>query len=190
MKNSISNVWLMALVILFIMTFVGFLAVTISYSSAFKVRNEVLTIIEKHKGITDKAPKSASNDKIPGHGGESLYVEPGTLQAINAYLVGSAYKIKGGCEIKNSDNGPWYGIKTLDFSSKVNPEQVTSNKTRYFYCVTKHRSVYRGDHLLNANYYEIRVFFKLELPVLGDIFTFRIEGTTNDIYQSDDNLSY
>lgn len=188
MKNSISNIWLLGLVVLFIMTFAGFLAVTVSYSAAFKMRNEMITIIEKHKGISDKSPKLGSNTKIPNGG--SVYLNPGTLQAINAYLHGSGYKVKGSCETKNSDDGKWYGINTLDYLSKINPEEVRSKTKKYFYCVTKHRSHYSGDHRLNANYYEIRLFFKLDIPVLGDIFTFKIEGTTNDIYQSDDNLSY
>ena len=45
MKNAISNVWLLGMVILFILLFSGYLAVSISYSKVFKIKNEVLTII-------------------------------------------------------------------------------------------------------------------------------------------------
>ena len=56
MKNAVSNVWLLGLVILFIMSFTGFLAVTVSYSRAFKIKDMALTKIENYGGVTDGEP--------------------------------------------------------------------------------------------------------------------------------------
>ena len=51
MKNSITNMWLLSLVVIFIFIFSAYLAITVNYSMAFKIKNEVLDIIEKRKGI-------------------------------------------------------------------------------------------------------------------------------------------
>ena len=38
--------------------------------------------------------------------------------------------------------------------------------------------------------YEIETFFKFNLPLLGDIFTFRVTGKTIDINWPDDDIHY
>ena len=51
MKSSIAEIWLVGLVITFLFIFSGYITVTMNYSKAFKLKNEVLTIIEKSLGI-------------------------------------------------------------------------------------------------------------------------------------------
>ena len=52
MKDSIANVWLLGIVMLFILMFSAYIAVTVDYSQTFKLKNTVLTIIEKDKGMS------------------------------------------------------------------------------------------------------------------------------------------
>jgi len=71
--------------------FSGYLAVTISYSSTVKLKNGVLSIIEKRYGITSRkgiAKESPLTSK-------TVYSGFGTLEAIELYLRGNAYKNKG-----------------------------------------------------------------------------------------------
>lgn len=173
MKNAISEVWLIGLMVLFIMSFTGFLAVTINYSRAFKVKDMALTKIETHRGVTNIVPSACS-------GGSGNYCNEGTLQAINAYLVGNGYKIRGKCP--GSDTGTWYGASDLSFTSSVSFNTVSPGNT-YFYCLSKHKTLINdaGGTQSNSVYFKIRLFYKLELPVLGDIFTFDVDGRTNPI---------
>lgn len=173
MKNAISEVWLLGLMVLFIMSFTGFLAVTINYSRAFKVKDMALTKIETHRGVTNISPTSCG-----GGGGD--YCNEGTLQAINAYLVGNGYKVRGRCP--SPDTGEWYGAKDLEFTSSVAFDAAVGGQT-YFYCISKHKTVINdaGGTGSNSVYFKIRMFYKLELPVLGDIFTFDVDGRTNPI---------
>ena len=176
MKNAISNIWLLGLVALFIFVFAGYLAVTISYSAAFKLKNEALTIIEKHKGMTDKAPTRSGG----------LWIDAGTMETINAYLHGMGYKVKGACP-KSKGGEVWYGMDSLEYTKKPSYEQSSGKK--YYYCFSKYKAAYSGDRTLNAYYYKVTFFFKMDLPVLGDIFTFEVPGTTDEIYQAKDNLT-
>ena len=47
MKEAMGGTWLTGLVIVFIFLFAGFLAYSISYTKAFRVKNEILNLIER-----------------------------------------------------------------------------------------------------------------------------------------------
>ena len=55
MKEAIGGAWLYGLVITFIVLFTGYLALSVNYSKAFKVKNKIITIIEQNEGLTDAA---------------------------------------------------------------------------------------------------------------------------------------
>ena len=50
MKDAMGGTWLTGLVIIFIALFAGFLAYSISYTKAFRTKNEIINIIEKNEG--------------------------------------------------------------------------------------------------------------------------------------------
>ena len=52
MKDAMGGTWLTGLVIIFIALFAGFLAYSISYTKAFRTKNEIINIIEKNEGFT------------------------------------------------------------------------------------------------------------------------------------------
>lgn len=52
MRESIGGLWLFGIVITFIVLFVSFLAYSISYTRAFKVKNEIINYIERSEGFT------------------------------------------------------------------------------------------------------------------------------------------
>ena len=52
MRESIGGTWLIGLVITFMLLFVAYLTVMINYSTAFKNKNEVVSIIEKYEGLS------------------------------------------------------------------------------------------------------------------------------------------
>ena len=56
---------------------------------------------------------------------------------------------------------------------------VASNQNQSLYCVKRNKI---DDTALDKTYYSVEVFFRLDLPVLGDIFTFSVTGETMSIY--------
>ena len=52
MRESIGGLWLFSIVVTFIVLFVSFLAYSISYTRAFKVKNEIINYIERAEGFT------------------------------------------------------------------------------------------------------------------------------------------
>ena len=161
MRESIAGVWLYGIIFAFILMFAGYLAVSVKYSEAFKIKNDMLWIIETHNGLGVNSAEIASTF----HSGVQLRGKFGGFNGINVYLKGAHYDAKGFCP---NDTG-WRGVKSLD-TEKDNSETV-QNGTRYFWCFKKNK--------INGNsYYSIRIFFKFNLPVVGDIITFHIDGTT------------
>lgn len=53
MREAIGSTWLIGIVITFIAIFSGFLAYSISYTKAFRVKNEIINIIEKNEGFSE-----------------------------------------------------------------------------------------------------------------------------------------
>lgn len=95
-----------------------------------------------------------------------------TLKIINNYLRNNGYSAKGTCASNE------YGMISLD---SVNYEAAgTDNK--YYYCISyncsKEKCTIDGDNTLH---YNIRLFFKFNLPFFGDLTVFNINGETKEI---------
>ena len=144
MREAIGGTWIFSIVIVFIVLFSGYLAVSVNYSKAFKVKNQIITIIEQNEGLN-----SSAQDEI------------------NSYLSGVGYFVYNDC----AENEKGY-------------EPNLAN-TGYKYCVSKKES---GEGTLVKTYYTVRVFFRLDLPVIGGLFTFPVSGESKAVYFANDTL--
>ena len=204
MKSSIAQVWITGLVITFMLIFSGYLAVTISYSSTVKLKNGVVSIIEKRYGFTanndwssGKATKLKSvTQKKSIFTGKNVYTGFGTFESINLYLLGSSYNTKGYCEAGKGDYEgiTWYGVYELykdDYKDGKVPgkfEKAVAGK-KYYYCFAKVKtdlhikpdgSTKSSGDLRQSAYYKIRLFYTLEIPIVNGL-VFTIDGKTNAI---------
>ena len=154
MRESIGSTWVFQLVIIFILIFVSFLILTLTYSKAFKNKNEMINIIEKHEGITEES-----------------------VRVINDYLRYNGYNATHTCP----EN--WYGIQDISDADQVSlPVKVSrSDPTKYYYCVRR-LGTSRKSH------YELKIFYRFSLPVIENIGTFTINGSTGDVFPADNDL--
>lgn len=162
MRETIASTWIYQLVIIFILLFVSFLILSLTYSKNYKTKNELINIIEKYEGVNTKS-----------------------VQLINNYLIYNGYKTKGKCPVGEL----WVGATDLNSTNL----EKTQNGSKYYYCLNKKYSNKQattessGGALIKSKmFYQVRTFFKFNLPVLGDIHTFSVDGTTNDIFQGSD----
>lgn len=188
MKNGIANIWLLGIVIVFIALFSAYIAITINYSSSFKMKNEILSIIEKHKGLTNYVGETKES-MIEGKGPVTANV--GAFQTINLFLLGNAYTAKGKCPSDSDIPGTWYGVSDLGSvsslkSGSVSYEEADSSK-KYYYCFAKYNANQKSGRYSSV-YYRIRLFYKFEIPVLSDFLSIRVDGLTDEIYDPQDTL--
>lgn len=52
MKEAIGGGWLLGFVIVFVVLFSGYLAVSINYTKSFKIKNKIINLIETNEGFT------------------------------------------------------------------------------------------------------------------------------------------
>ncbi len=161
MRQTIGTTWVLQLVIVFMLIFVAFLALSINYTKAFQMKNELLGMIEKYEGVTNG--------------------DNGSISLINNYLRFNNYTTNGGCQIGE------YGVRNLN-ENTLTPITQSNQNQNYYYCVSK---IDASTETLNQRArYRIRIFFKFGLPVIGDIFTFSVEGTTINLNRPfDDNMT-
>lgn len=153
MRESIGGTWLMSIVIVFIVLFTSFLALSVNYSKAFKVKNGIINILEKGQGLNNK-----------------------TSQEISDYLSTAGYAVYGSCD--TNEKG----------CMKSNSAGASS---KYKYCIYANQG--NGTDLFGGEkvktYYKVKVFFRIDLPIVGNILTFPISGETKTIYTSSNNVT-
>lgn len=101
-----------------------------------------------------------------------------SLEIVNNYLFNKGYNTKGYC-----DNDE-YGVKDLGSSTY----ELSQSNVKYYYCLSDR--VVTGENK-DRIYYNIKLFYKFNLPFIGDILTFNITGETKAIqYYSDSQKLY
>lgn len=157
MREAIGSTWLLQLIIIFMLIFVSFLALSLNFTKALKMRNDVISIIEHKSGATDG--------------------DDGAVNLINSYLKQNNYTTKRGCPVNS------YGSTDLNSNTLT---IVTDKNQKYYYCVSK---VNTGTGIYPGRvHYEVSVFFKFNLPVIGDLFTFTAKGNSYEMINNIDNL--
>ena len=55
MRDAIGGVFSLQIIVIFMLVVNGYLAFTVNYTKAFRVKNQIIQIIEQHEGLTDDA---------------------------------------------------------------------------------------------------------------------------------------
>ena len=88
-----------------------------------------------------------------------------SAEIINGFMNEKAYKTTGKCEA----NDNWYGAVDLEGTY-----ELSDGTQDFYYCVKEQKS--KNGKI----YYSVQVFFKFNLPILGNIFNYKISGETKD----------
>lgn len=156
MRESIGGAWLVGIVVVFIVLFTSYLALTVNYSKAFKVKNEIISLIEENEGLTEN-----TRDKI-----------------IN-YLNSVGYYAYGSCSSDDSNKEDYEDYLEGAINGKLTGYERSGNSNKYKFCVYE-RAV--ENDTLNRKYYRVTVFFKFDIPLLDNVFTFPVTGESKAVY--------
>lgn len=163
MRESIGASWIMGIVLTFIALFSGYLAFSINYSKAFRVKDGIVDRLEKHNG---------PNCEVGG----SCY---GSIVDIENFLSEIGYNSSGDCKkFIDDDNAKFIGVK-----GGVVTKNPQSGK--YNYCIQR-IDAYNPNGQLTSAYYKVIVFFSLSLPIFNTGSSFHVSGETINIYYPED----
>ncbi len=93
-----------------------------------------------------------------------------SAELINDYIYNKGYTNTGKCP------DGWVGAINLDGDFEIAKEG-----SRYLYCFNKNTKN-------NLVYYDVKVFFRFNLPVIGSIANYEIDGTTESFIGADDEI--
>ena len=94
-----------------------------------------------------------------------------SLDIINGYMYEKGYKTTGKCQ------DGWFGA--IDLEGNV---EESKSSEQYYYCFKE------NTNNKNQIYYDIEVFYKFNLPVIGNIAIYRIAGTTKAFVGSSERI--
>lgn len=163
MKEAVGGISLFQIVMFFIVLFTGYVCLSINYSKAYGIKNELLTIIKNQGGVCTADSGNCYNFK----------------DIVTSYLLDVGYRSTGKCN--RGGDSDWVGYDR-------NGNLLTSGDKAAF-CI---KGVQDGTNsqLSQAVYYKVKVFYQLDLPIINSIFNFTVSGETSKVYspnECDDN---
>jgi len=105
MRESIGGTWLLGFVVIFIVIFAAFLAVSINYTKAFQTKNQLINLIEENEGYSNRTIKKIDEYiEETGYSTNSVRCTSGDLE-----MEDSGYCIERIC----SKQGSRYKVTTF-----------------------------------------------------------------------------
>lgn len=160
MREAIGGAWLLSITVGLIALFTAYLAFSVNYSKAFKVKDAIVERIEKYEGFNKDDDKE--------------------MKEIREYLSKIGYNTKGKCNesIGFTDDIPFIGVDGTTI-------RKNDKNTKFTYCVERvAKSVAVGDY--SSAYYKVTVFYGLSLGFVDLNSMFYLTGETKNIYYPKD----
>ena len=159
MREAVGSAFLVNLILIFIGVVSAILIGSISYSKAYKVKDRIVYVIEKYDGFTAAAEEE-----------------------LNTSLRNIGYSIRNGANSGNSDCERIYRRKAGSNYRASNLLHGNSVNNEYNYCVYK----YDYDTGIGT-YYGVTSFMRFDIPLIGGLLTFSVNGETSVVYDIIDN---
>ncbi len=165
MKESISAISIFQVVILFILLFTAIMCLTINNANAFGIKDEITNIIELSDGnFLDS--RGNLNDEIIAAIDASSYRTTGKCEEGYTGFQRDGSKINGG-------SGASVCIKCVNVSSEVK---------NYLEGLVGANNVASQGQELEGYYYQVVVFYQLDIPVIKQVYDFKTKGETKLLY--------
>lgn len=176
MREAIGGISIFQIVIVLILLFTGIMCLTINHSKAFGVKDEIITIIE-NETLGGKA-----SDKEPNYG-----ISDTMLQKIVDQLKKAGYHTTGDCptdkpyvgydregQIVTSGKGVSFCLRANKVDDEFEQDAIDICKTGV--CQTTE------NEFPPMVYYDVVLFFQLDIPVINYLFNFNLKGTTKIMF--------
>lgn len=154
MKDAFGGTFMIKVLIVFFVIYISFMTVAIGYAKAFRIKNHIVSILEK----------PVYSNKFDGEGSaiEEIQGEDGS----GGYLREASYDYSGNSKIRSDCNSRCTG--SCSSSNVVLLEKGI--------CIIK-----KGSD--DAIYYEVTSYFVIEPPLFNISILAPIRGETKTIYQ-------
>lgn len=156
MRDSINGLWLIGIVMTLMVFIIAFVAISLNYSNAYRMKSEMVNAIEQYNGINGNTISKL--DGIANSYGYRTTKRCAKKDGIDVIGIKDGYVTKNPSEPQN------YCIYRTSYDKGCN--SVYTCDTRYMY--------------------NVDVFFTFDLPLFGNLFTFTVGGETKELLYPDE----
>ncbi len=159
MKESINNALILNLVIVFLFIFLILFAGSTAYTKAFKVKNRIISIIEKRETTVLTKGFKAGNDSV--------------LSEIESTLADTGYRIELNVSQKCND-----AMKKRFKNTNYTYNVVDTGTSTYNYCIAEFHD---ASSPMQGRYYAVITYMYFEIPLIGKTLEFPVYGETKTL---------
>lgn len=154
MKESLSNAFILNLVIVFLAIFIILFAGSTAYTKAFKVKNRIISIIEKNEATV--VTKGINTSDV--------------ISEIESSLADAGYTI-----VMNNDTKCSTAMNARYADQNKNYNVVNTGSNTYRYCIAE---FYDEESAMQGKYYAVITYMYFEIPLIGAKLEFPVYGET------------
>ncbi len=169
MKEAIGGVSIFQIAILFILVFAGIMCLTINHSKAFSVKDEIINIIQ--------------NDKFASHKeGDSYVLNEDVALKIAEEMNLAGYRVTGKCpdDFQGYNREGALANGNASYCIRINDVAKTFNDSATEQCKNNKCEVKKSKFPAMV-YYDVILFYQLDIPIINNVMNFKIYGTTKTI---------
>lgn len=159
MRESIGATYIFSICLTFIILFTAYLAISLNYAKAFRIKSNIVSMIEENEG----------------------YCSNNLEQKVRDYLISEGYTASGTC----SPNISSTNSRTVDDYRLVSDGCIDIYNTgKCNACIYRRERYNNSDDIGDSNsYYKVVAFFKFDLPILNVLTNFKVGGETKMIHE-------
>lgn len=153
MRESVGAMWIFSICLIFIIMMTAYLAISVNYAKAFRVKSHLVSMIEENEGYS-----------------------PGLEEAVDNYLSNQGYTARGKCAENLNIRGneeDWELKKCLS-------QDETGKCSACIYKANATNSKKEGP--TQRAHYRVITFFKFDIPVVNSMLTFQVAGESRYIF--------
>lgn len=160
MRESIGATWIFSICLTFIVLFTAYLAISVNYAKAFRIKSDIISMIEENEGYRSDMDYNIEN-----------------------YLLAQAYNANGYCETtltaRDDLRSDWIRESCINISGD------TSGKCNA--CIYKLEVKNDTETCDNRAYYRVITFFKFDLPIVNYWTVFPVSGESRLVHDNASN---
>lgn len=165
MRESIGGISIFQIAIIFVLIFTAVMCITINRSKAYAVKDKVLDIVQTN------AVRRGSKDKLDSE----------TIKDITNYMKESGYRITSKCP--NGYTG--YNRDGVETGGGQSVICLRANSVKDGF--DKYSKKIGKDDLPDMYYYDILLFYQIDVPIISDFFKLSLKGSTKILYSEGNN---
>ena len=176
MREAVGGTGLFIIVVAFILLFTGIMSITINHSKAFAVKDDIVQYIENTNG-----------DIYEGSDESNLSDDFVSILSNDAYWTTS--KCQNTNNVDSEDKNVFVGYsRDGKLLGSEEPASICIKRTQTDQATYLDNTIGEGKYskgdTTRGCYYEVQVFYKLDIPIISSAFSYNVKGQTKALYGS------